>query len=364
MDLYIFDENLNRLGILDKYESLIWTRKTNESGVFELHCSLEKDTLNLLKKGNIIFKSNDLTEGAYIQNIYLNEDTNGIETLQIIGKFITGYIGKRIIWNTETINNTVENAIRQLINNNCINTVENRKIPMLELGEFKGYTEKIDFQVSYKNLEEKIITISNEKDINFRIITDIQNKKHKFDVYKGIDRTVNQNINPICIFSSEFENLGEQSYSSESDNIRNVALVGGAGEKSDRIFTIIGDSSGLDREEIFVDADDIRSTRDDDTTISRSEYIKLITQRGLEKLNDYKEIINFESKINVTNSNLIYKRDFDLGDYVTCVNKKWNIMINVKITEIEEVYEKDGMEVNVVFGDKVQTIVNKLERRW
>ena len=30
MDLYIFDENLNRLGILDKYESLIWTRKTNE----------------------------------------------------------------------------------------------------------------------------------------------------------------------------------------------------------------------------------------------------------------------------------------------------------------------------------------------
>lgn len=39
-------------------------------------------------------------------------------------------------------------------------------------------------------------------------------------------------------------------------------------------------------------------------------------------------------------------------------------MINVKITEIEEVYEKDGMEVNVVFGDKVQTIVNKLERRW
>lgn len=57
---------------------------------------LEKDTLNLLKKGNIIFKSNDLTEGAYIQNIYLNEDTNGIETLQIIGKFITGYIGKRL----------------------------------------------------------------------------------------------------------------------------------------------------------------------------------------------------------------------------------------------------------------------------
>lgn len=364
MELYIFDKDLNRLGILDKYESLIWNRKANEVGVFELHCSVEKDNIELLKKDNIIFKSNDLIEGAYIQNIYLEEDKEGKETIKVMGKFISGYIGKRIIWNRETINDTVENAIRRLVNNNCIDTTDVRKIPLLELSELQGYTEKINYQVGYKNLEEEVCSLAKEKDINFRVVTDLENKKHKFTLYKGIDRSVSQSINPICVFSREFENLNEQSYSNESDSIKNVALIGGEGEGSNRIFTTIGNNSGLEREELFVDADDIRSTRDDDTVILKEEYVKLITQRGFEKLNEYKEIINFESKVNVINSNLTYKEDFDLGDYVTCVNKKWGVTVNVKITEIEEVYENDGIKVNVLFGDKVPTFTEKLERRW
>lgn len=364
MELFIFDKNLNRLGLIDKFDSLIWNRKTHDVGLFELHCSVDKKNINLLKKDNIIFKSDNLEEGAYIQNIYLEEDKEGKETIKVIGKFIDGYIGKRIIWNTETINDTVENAIRRLVNNNCINTIEIRKIPMLEFGKLNNYTDKINYQVSYKNLEEEICKISKEKDINFKVITDLELKKHKFEVYKGVDRTVNQNINPICIFSREFENINEQNYSCESDNTRNIALVAGEGEGSSRIFTTIGDSSGLEREELFVDADDIRSTREDDSVIPQEEYIKLISQRGLEKLNEYKEVINFESKINITNSNLIYKKDFDIGDYITCINKKWGVLINTKITEIEEVYEKDGFEVNVTLGDKVPTLINKIERRW
>ena len=80
-------------------------------------------------------------------------------------------------------------------------------------------------------------------------------------------------------------------------------------------------------------------------------------------MDEYKRVDTFESKINVTNSNLIYRKDFDLGDYVTCLNKKWGVIVDVKITEIEEVYEKNGFEVNVVFGNKIPTLIDKLKRR-
>lgn len=363
MELYIFDKNLNRLGLIDKYESLIWNRKCNEVGIFELHCNVEYDTLRYLKKDNIIFKSNDLTEGAYIENVYIDEDSKGIETIKVIGKFISGYIGNRIVWRQETINDTVENAIRRLVNNNCINTSEDRKIPYMQLGELKNYADKIDYQVSYKNLEEEVCKISKEKDINFRIVTDLENKIHKFDIYKGVDRTVNQNINPRCSFSREFENNDSQSYSYESDNVKNIALVAGEGEGSNRTLTIIGDSTGLDRKEIYVDARDIRITREDETSIPQEEYLKLLTQRGLEKLSQFKEIINFDAKVNVTNSNLVYKEDFNLGDYVSCINKKWGMILNVKITEIEEVYEKNKYKINIVFGDRIPTLIDKVKRR-
>ena len=363
MEIYVFDKNLSILGVIDKYESLIWNRRSSEVGEFELHRNIEKETLDLLKEENIICKSNDLTECAYIENIYLDEDSKGIETIKVTGRFVTGYIGRRIIWNKETINDTVENAIRRLVNKNCINTTEERVIPFLRLGESKNYVERINYQVSYKNLEDEVSKLSNEKDLNFRTITDIQNKIHYFDIYKGVDRTVNQNINSICIFSRDFENIYEQSYSSENNDLKNIALIGGEGEGKERIFSTIGEGKGLQRHELFVDADDIRSTKEDETSIPEDEYMKLLNQRGLEKLDEYKRVDTFESKINVTNSNLIYRKDFDLGDYVTCLNKKWGVIVDVKITEIEEVYEKNGFEVNVVFGNKIPTLIDKLKRR-
>ncbi len=362
MQIYIFDKDLNALGLIDSFDSLIWNRKSQEVGDFELYCTLNMTTLELLKEGNIICKSNDLTECAYIENIYLDEEI--ADTFKVTGSFIAGYIGKRIIWNTENINATVENAMYYLVSKNCIETDSNRVIPRLKIAKSEGYTDRVKYQVSYNNLEEEIVKLSKEKGLDFKVITDIEQKIHIFKVTKGIDKTVSQNINSFCIFSKEFDNIHKQSYSHEVDSFKNVALIGGEGEGAKRKFiTIYNDVAGLDRNELYVDADDIQSKIDEETSISEIEYIDLLNQRGLIKLDEYKKVENFETTINVNNSNLVYRKDFDLGDYVTCINKKWKKVIDVKITEIQEVYEKGNIEVSVTFGDKVPTIIDKIKRR-
>ncbi|HBE9404965.1 TPA: siphovirus ReqiPepy6 Gp37-like family protein [Clostridioides difficile] len=363
MELYVFDRNLNRLGMIDKFESFIWNRKACDVGEFELHCYVDKDIVSLIEKDNIIVKSNDLTECAYIENKYFDEDNEGKETLKVTGSFVSNYIDRRIIWNTEVINDTIEKTIRKLIDNNCITTDEQRVIPFLILGKLRGYLEEVNYQVSYKNLKEEIVKLIKDKDLNFRIITDLKNKVHEFDIYKGVNRTASQNTNPNCIFCKEFENVHEQSYTYASDNYRNLAKIGGEGEGDTRVFTIIGESAGLDRREIFIDAKDIKSKDNNDIELSGEAYIEFIKQRGFEKLSEYNEVRNFESKVNVTNSNLSYKKDFDLGDIVTCINEKWGVVIDVKIIEIEEVYEKDGFEINIKFGEKIPTLIDKIKTR-
>ena len=69
MNIYVFNKELEQLGVIDNYESLIWKRKSSELGSFELHCDFNEDTKYLIKEGNIICKSDNLTECAYIKDI-------------------------------------------------------------------------------------------------------------------------------------------------------------------------------------------------------------------------------------------------------------------------------------------------------
>jgi len=356
MELYIFDRDLNFQGILESYFSLRWVRGYSKSGKFELHCSLTPETLSLLKRGNVIWKKGH-QEAGYIEYRNLKQNTEGKEVLVIKGRFLTGYLDRRIIWGRENFNISSELAIRELIDKNCINpTNVDRKIDLLVLGEFKNYVQSINKQVSYKNLLEETESIANISDLGIRTLIDIQNKQMLFDIYEGLDRTAGQSINAPAIFSKEFENVLEQEYIESLKNYRNVGLVAGEGEGVIRELVTVGQGTGLDRFEMFVDARDLQKEE-----MATEEYQAKLEDRGRSRLAETKEIQTFDSKINL-NSNLVYKEDFNLGDIVTCTSKKWGITIDTRITEIEEVYEETGKRINVIFGNNIPTLVEKIKQ--
>ncbi|GAA0787947.1 siphovirus ReqiPepy6 Gp37-like family protein [Hathewaya limosa] len=368
MELYILNRNLELKGILDTFKSLIWIKKYNKTGQFELHCSLNSNTLKLLQRENIIFKKDDL-EAAYIETRQLRIDNNGQEYLQLTGKFLTNYLDRRISWNRIDFTGTTEKLMRKLIHDNAINPDnENRKIPNLILGDLKNFTENIKYQNSFGNILEQLENISNTSVLGYRNLLDIKNRKIIFDVYKGIDRTINTGAEP-CIFSRDFENILEQNYYDSLNNYRNTCLIAGGGEGKDRTLTSIEEGKGLNRYELYVDARDIQATKEikkGDTTeeipIPVDEYLHILKQRGKERLEEYKEIQTFDSKINIDGNNK-YKKDFDLGDIVTVVDKKWEIQLNAMITEIEEIYEEKGLEINIIFGNNIPNLIDKIKQK-
>ncbi len=374
MELYIFNKDLELQGIIDTFTSLRWIRRYYKTGEFELHCPLDSNTLNLFKRDNIVYKKEDV-EAGYIETRQLKVDINGQEYLEIKGKFLTSYLDRRINWGQIIYSGKTEELMRKIVLDNVtIPSNVNRKIPRIVLGNLKGFTERLDYQNSYGNILEQLENISNTGNLGYRNLIDIRNKKIIFDVYKGVDRTVSNGSIAPCIFSREYENILEQEYMDSINNYRNTALIAGAGEGKDRKLTSIERGLGLDRFELYVDARDLQDTKQiekkdsdgntviEDAPIPIEEYYNILLQRGKEKLEECKEVQTFDSKIN-TLSNNIYKKDFDIGDIVTVVDKEWRIRIDTRITEVEEIYEQQGLSINVMFGNSIPTFIDKMKQK-
>ncbi|ACO85854.1 siphovirus ReqiPepy6 Gp37-like family protein [Clostridium botulinum] len=383
MELYIFNRDLELIGILDTFTSLRWIRRYFKSGEFELHCALNFNTLELLKRDNVVYKKNDV-EAGYIETRQLKIGEDGQEYLEVKGKFLTNYLDRRISWDRVSFSSKTEELMRKLVLENAISPTNiNRKIPNLILGDLKGFKEDIKYANSFGNIIEQLENISNTNNLGYRNILDIKNRKILFDIYKGVDRTINNGTIAPCIFSRDFENILEQEYMDSLNNYRNTTLIAGAGEGSARKITSIEEGVGLDRYELYVDARDITDKEEkkktvldydeegnvtgeheetEEVEIPWERYKPLLLQRGKEKLSECEEIQTFDSKIN-TNGNNVYEKDFDLGDIVMIVDKKWGIRIDTRITEIEEIYEEKGLEVNVTFGNNIPTIIDKIKQK-
>lgn len=364
MELKIFNRELSLIGIIDSFSSLIWNRKYNSIGEFQLNILFTEEINSLLKLDNIIYR--DEGEAGFITSKEIKIDDNGADIIEVKGKSIIGYLERRIIWACEEINSNVVEAAHRLITNNCIECIEERKIPDLILEDNKEISIPLIMQVSYDNLFDTLSSIAQIHELGLKVDFDIFNKILIFKIYKGIDRSINQiKVAPV-IFSREFENILGQNYIESNSNLKNVALVSGIGEGIERKVTTIGTECGLDRYELFVDARDISDTRQIENVyeeiISNEEYSNLLITRGNEKLAEHYRIKCFDSTLNI-NSNMEYKKDYDLGDIITFFDKKWDVKVDTRITEICEIYDNEGLSLNVTFGNNAPTLIDIIKRR-
>ncbi|KNF09298.1 phage-like protein [Gottschalkia purinilytica] len=331
-----------------------------------LKCPFTEENRQLLKEGNIIWKKDDLEAGVIETKSVLGED------ITVSGPFLTSYLGRRIIWGTFYAENyTFEHLMRIMVNTNCINVVpSDRVIPYLKLGRLNFFKETTSYQASYKNILTELEEISNKSGLGYRVEFNPFDKQLLFQVYQGLDRTEGQKVNSPCIFSQEFENVMEQDYTKSLTDYRNVALIGGQGEGMNRKLVDIGLYSGLERYEMFVDARDIQdkvqNESGEEKNLTEEEVKNLLIERGKQKLAECKKIESFNSVINL-NSNLEYKKDFDLGDIVTMSSQRLRVILSTRITEIEEVYTRNETNINIVFGNDVPSFKDKIrviQYRW
>jgi len=345
MEIRVYDPNLDFKGISENQTSFVWTRRYFESGEFRIYLPLTEDNLALYKIGNLV-TYRGANEAGVIEDLTLrNTSTERVIIAQ--GRFLTSYMDRRLVRPTLNFSGKVEVAMRKMLSDAVA-------IPLVQLGTLNGFTETIEFQATYKNLltmEEKLSKGSN---IGFRFRPDFTEKVIYFETYKGLNKSRGQTERAFVEFSDMFDNLNSVENRQNDQLLKTVGYVGGEGEGSQRQYVTVGDDSltGLARREIFIDAKDISS---DDLT--PAQYRAALTTRGNEKLNEQIFSNSYECTT-IPSGNFEYKRDYDLGDIVTIKKADWGLNTNLRITEIQEVYEHGSATIVPTFGSPLPTKIN------
>lgn len=364
MRLTVLNKNFETLGSVPLFRTLLWSRRYEKLGAFELYTS--KDYFDLLNQGRFFYR-NDASELGVIDEVNYSQDENGSREVYAKGNFAESLLKGRVIYPYANLSGTPEEIMRTLVTNYAISPADPaRKIAHLRLGEISGEiaAERIEMQITGDNLSEKLYEIGNTYEMSHRIRYDYLTNDLIFEVWKGKDRRDTQTDNSWAIFSNSFYNIRNAVYNRCDAQYKNFAYVAGAGEGEARTIITVDTRKNTDEErrELWVDARDIQPKDENEGASQDAQYKAQLLQRGKEKLAEYHRIETVESGVDPL-ANLVYKKDFDLGDYSTYTNTEVNIETEKRITEIMETYEGGAQELSVTFGRSDVTSVQQLIKR-
>lgn len=319
MDIYILDEKLNTVANYDFYKSIIWSNRYYKTGDFELIIPLVKDVKEKIRQDYYIYRDRDYKDRIaerpkIIEKVELIENA-GENSLLVSGRDVTALLERRAIYPTEILNGNYETCILNLINNHAVSPQDpKRLIDIFDIENTGLITDTIDAQVTGNSLLKYIGEVSADYKIGFRTDFSKDRKKFIFKIFKGVNRFESDSI----VISRKNNNLVKYDYINDKQNYKNMAIVAGSGEGTERkVVRLNDDLMGLDRRELFVDAKDLSTTTSEGEIIPESEYMEQLRQRGSEKLS--------ENKIDITNSCEIdpdgmfkFNKDFFVGDEIMC----------------------------------------------
>ena len=358
MDIKILDSNFKMVGIIDSYISFIWTDRYDEAGDFELILPMDVPALDLIRTD--YYLSIDNSEHIMmVGDMRVSTDVESGKTMKIVGYSLEKLLDRRIIWEKTVFKQTykdesdtvgvkplLQDAIIQILQDNIIYPIsidyETGEKSFYAARQISNFTYKksddakilektIEAQYRGESIYEVVSSLCKENKIGFKITLNSSNQ-FVFQLYRGADRTYEQDVNPYIVFSPANDNLFNSSYYKITSSLKNVVLVLGeqienndpqteTEEKANddykayRAPVIVGMEAGITRREIFADASDVEIEEDDSTTLTVAQYRAHLRQRGIDTLIENLDYEAFEGEVEATQM-YKYGEDFFMGDLV------------------------------------------------
>lgn len=317
MDIYVYNENFETVGILDHYESLIWTDRYYGYGDFEIYTNFTSSILAMMQHDRYLQMA-DSEHMMIIESVEVASDAELGERLIISGRSLESILTRRIIWNTISVTGNLQNGLASIINANFTNPTDSKR--QIASFIFEPSTDSRitaltwEQQMTGDNIYDVVTALCEENQIGFKVTLNDQNQ-FVMTLYMGDDHSYDQDpdINPYVVFSPKYENIINSNYLDNTTEMKNVALVAGEDSGSSRRTITIGSTEGLPRRELYVDARDIQSEQ-------VTQYNEALKERGLQYLDENKRVISFEGQVEATKM-FRYGEDFFMGDIIQIANE-------------------------------------------
>lgn len=354
MEYLVLDWNYIRVGVIDVFESMIWKERYIGFGDFEFVVENNTQNRSILLWGNYLMAQHS-DNLMIIETIYKKTDVENGDRLIVYGRSLESIIERRIVWNQTVIDSSLQNAIKQLLNENITSSaaISSRRISNFVIEDSTDaaiLALNIKAQFHGENLYDVINGICTYNDIGFKVTFSATNT-FVFKLYKGIRRDYTQLTNPYVVFSEKYDNLinSESFYSIVP--FKNTALVGGEGDGINRKLETVAlfagpPGSGLFRKEIFTDASYVSSIVTGGT-LTDTQYHNILAELGNEDLAKRKPLNQFTGKINDINS-YIYQVDYKMGDIVQIVGENGE-EVSVRVKEVITATNSSGTHIYQTF---------------
>lgn len=276
-DVWILDSNFQKLGLIDDYTSLIWSRRYYEVGDFELYVRVTDKNLRLLNvdlSTTVRFiMRNDTKEVMRIEKIEISTDAEEGDFITASGRDLRCLLYQRVTneeiilgetlaspvtggtLNSDTVK--ITEAIYTMVNYNLYNPSDTkRKMP-----RFTVQTNTIDVGTSAmkidvgENVGEKVEELCNDFRIGWK--AEWNGSQIVFTCYEGADRTSE------VIFSEEFSNLIKFTNTENLEDFYNTMILFNEytdedGNEIESAPVTFGDESGMTRfEKSFSGSEDL-----------------------------------------------------------------------------------------------------------
>lgn len=355
---WLYTGDIDRIGLIEGYSSMIWQRRYHEPGAFQLTMPFIPICKDLIA-GRLVVNG---SEAGIIENIGIDQDKKtGENVFACSGRFLPGYLERRILLGVNSYTGTPEDAMRYLVIKNAA-TAGDRAIEHLSVAASGGISGSIAYVVGRNtNLLAELQALAEAYGLGFTV--DFSSAGFTFRVYAGLDRSVGQSVNPRAIFSKAFENVLKQTYAGSLKAVKNLAYVDAKYSVTRTVYDkktgtdvditteyplsrTVGTATGRARREAYVDAGDV--TKDDaNVVLTAAQRYAAMDDAGNAQMVQATEV--FTADVDPY-GNLKYKTDYDLGDIVTVDSRELGMRVNARITEIKEIYEGKGLGLELTLG--------------
>ena len=342
MIFWQMDENFELLGEVIP-SNVQWNRKYYEFGDY----SIVIPSRQFDKNAKYIYRTDRKQLGIINKPSY--DDSKKYVTLS--GYFVEKKLNDKIIYPVYRGSGEVSSVCSQIFNS----YKDDLGIDIAE-PQMMASGDTIDIQITGEELGTKLFSILQTQEMSYKVNYDFVTNKLDLVFYKGLDRTQDQFDNNFVMFSKNFENISNVQADIDDSNYKNYFVVAGGEEGVNRVVEVVDLSSGGYKKMVFIDARDLQQQEGQ----SLDDYKLELRQRGLEKAQDYLKITNIT--VNPVTSSYVYLEDYDLGDKCDIIVEELGIMIKARIIAVYEVIKNGYTTIELEFGDKILSKIDKLER--
>ena len=316
MIISFYDKNLELITVISRWVSLLGVNTYNSMGAFTLELRNNSNTSQLMRDFFYCTIDND------DENPYIVMSAQSVDGSVVFTGFPCTYIFSKRASTTIIKNKNAEQAMKSLVDG--MTPWDN-----LTTAPIQGLTDVFDNQISDKQVLEYLQGIAQATDTGFKVVKDGKNL-----VFKCFKPSINNNVK----YSTSLRNVANLEYFKSDNDYYNVAIVAGAGEGSNRVTVtaMIGNPTGTDRRELYVDARN-EQPEEGETT---NAYKQRLTQIGLQKLTETLKVETLHFLVKESD-------DVKLGDIINVSLDEFDISIQARVVE-EQILNENNTTVRTI----------------